>query len=64
MYEDVWVCMGEQVWTLETVELEALVSRLDAEMELELEAVRGRYARKRQPILDAMHLKRKRQQNF
>ncbi|RVE54507.1 hypothetical protein evm_000992 [Chilo suppressalis] len=45
-------------------ELEARVSRLDAEMEAEIEQLRARYTRKRQPILDAIHLKRKRQQNF
>ncbi|XP_028172444.1 serine/threonine-protein kinase 3 isoform X2 [Ostrinia furnacalis] len=49
---------------LSVVELEARVSRLDAEMEAEIEQLRARYTRKRQPILDAIHLKRKRQQNF
>ncbi|CAB3239467.1 unnamed protein product [Arctia plantaginis] len=45
-------------------ELEARVARLDAEMEADIEQLRSRYNRKRQPILDAIHLKRKRQQNF
>lgn len=45
-------------------ELEARMARLDAEMEAEIEQLRARYSRKRQPILDAIHLKRKRQQNF
>lgn len=45
-------------------ELEARVSRLDAAMEADIEQLRARYNRKRQPILDAIHLKRKRQQNF
>ncbi|XP_026319913.1 serine/threonine-protein kinase 3 isoform X2 [Hyposmocoma kahamanoa] len=45
-------------------ELEARVARLDAEMEAEIDELRARYAKKRQPILDAMHLKRTRQQNF
>lgn len=45
-------------------ELEARMASLDAEMEAEIEQLRARYNRKRQPILDAIHLKRKRQQNF
>ncbi|XP_013177006.1 PREDICTED: serine/threonine-protein kinase 3 [Papilio xuthus] len=45
-------------------ELEARMARLDAEMEAEIEQLRARYDRKRRPILDAIHLKRKRQQNF
>lgn len=45
-------------------DLEARMSRLDAEMEAEIDQLRSRYNRKRQPILDAIHLKRKRQQNF
>ncbi|XP_049875946.1 serine/threonine-protein kinase 4 isoform X2 [Pectinophora gossypiella] len=45
-------------------ELEARMARLDAEMEAEIEQLRTRYETKRQPILDAIHLKRTRQQNF
>lgn len=45
-------------------ELEARMARLDAEMEADIEQLRARYERKRRPILDAIHLKRKRQQNF
>ncbi|XP_068626561.1 serine/threonine-protein kinase 4 isoform X2 [Battus philenor] len=45
-------------------ELEARMARLDAEMEAEIEQLRARYDLKRRPILDAIHLKRKRQQNF
>ena len=37
---------------------------LDSEMEKEIEDLRRRYNAKRQPILDAMDQKRKRQQNF
>ncbi|KAH9635730.1 hypothetical protein HF086_013838 [Spodoptera exigua] len=49
---------------LSVTELEDRVARLDAEMEADIERLRARYHRKRQPILDAIHLKRKRQQNF
>ncbi|XP_050680571.1 serine/threonine-protein kinase 4 isoform X2 [Leptidea sinapis] len=45
-------------------ELEALQSRLDVEMEAEIERLHALYDRKRRPILDAISLKRKRQQNF
>ena len=37
---------------------------LDSEMEKEIDDLRRRYQSKRQPILDAMDQKRKRQQNF
>jgi serine/threonine kinase 3 len=57
-----WLCA--QLWVLPVAELEARVSRLDAEMEAEIDTLRARYTRKRQPILDAIHLKRKRQQDF
>lgn len=53
-----------QLGYLSVGELEARMARLDAEMEAEIELLRARYNRKRQPILDAIHLKRKRQQNF
>ncbi|CAG0902185.1 unnamed protein product [Cyprideis torosa] len=45
-------------------DLEARMSSLDAAMETEIEELRRRYQAKRQPILDAMDEKRKRQQNF
>ncbi|XP_038207820.1 serine/threonine-protein kinase 3 isoform X2 [Zerene cesonia] len=45
-------------------ELEALQARLDVEMEAEIERLHAAYERKRRPILDAISLKRKRQQNF
>jgi len=37
---------------------------LDMEMEKEIEGLRARYQAKRQPILDAMEAKKRRQQNF
>lgn len=45
-------------------ELRKRKSNLDSEMESEIEELRRRYSAKRQPILDAMDAKRKRQQNF
>lgn len=58
------LCVCPQLGYLSVGELEARMARLDAEMEAEIELLRARYNRKRQPILDAIHLKRKRQQNF
>lgn len=45
-------------------ELQQRMANLDAEMEREIDELRRRYQSKRQPILDAMDQKRKRQQNF
>jgi len=45
-------------------ELTMRMGGLDSEMEKEIEDLRRRYNAKRQPILDAMDQKRKRQQNF
>jgi len=45
-------------------DLTARMSGLDSEMEKEIDDLRRRYHAKRQPILDAMDQKRKRQQNF
>lgn len=45
-------------------ELQQRMATLDAEMEREIDELRRRYQTKRQPILDAMDTKRKRQQNF
>ncbi|XP_015784237.1 serine/threonine-protein kinase 3 [Tetranychus urticae] len=45
-------------------ELRKRMANLDYEMENEIEELRRRYAAKRQPILDAIDTKRKRQQNF
>ena len=40
------------------------MAALDPEMEREIEDLRKRYQAKRQPILDAIDAKKKRQQNF
>ncbi|XP_014259773.1 serine/threonine-protein kinase 3 isoform X2 [Cimex lectularius] len=45
-------------------ELQHRMSTLDSEMEREIDELRRLYQTKRQPILDAMDQKRKRQQNF
>lgn len=45
-------------------ELKSRMANLDLEMEAEIEELQRRYAAKRQPILDAMDNKKKRQQNF
>ncbi|EEC14349.1 serine/threonine protein kinase, putative, partial [Ixodes scapularis] len=49
---------------LSNEELGQRMSSLDGEMEREIEDLRRRYQAKRQPILDAMDTKKKRQQNF
>ncbi len=40
------------------------MSSLDGDMEREIEDLRKRYQDKRQPILDAMEMKKRRQMNF
>lgn len=45
-------------------DLQQRMTSLDAEMEREIDELRRRYQTKRQPILDAMDQKKKRQQNF
>ena len=45
-------------------ELQARMSALDPEMEREIEELHKRYQAKRQPILDAIDAKKRRQQNF
>lgn len=45
-------------------ELGQRMSSLDSDMEREIEDLRRRYHAKRQPILDAMDTKKKRQQDF
>lgn len=45
-------------------QLEESLRNLDFDMEQEIDELRRRYQLKRQPILDAMDVKRKRQQNF
>ncbi|TSK31499.1 Serine/threonine-protein kinase 3 [Bagarius yarrelli] len=54
-------------WKLKNLEFEELqmrLSALDPMMEREIEELRQRYTAKRQPILDAMDAKKRRQQNF
>lgn len=45
-------------------ELQQRMANLDAEMEREIDELRRRYQTKRQPIIDALNTKRRRQQNF
>ncbi|XP_043566775.1 serine/threonine-protein kinase 3/4-like [Chiloscyllium plagiosum] len=49
-------------WSVE--ELQRRLSSLDPTMEQEIEEIRQRYQAKRQPILDAIDAKKRRQQNF
>lgn len=44
-------------------DLQTRMNSLDSEMEREIDDLRRRYMAKRQPILDAMDTKRKRQQS-
>ena len=55
---------GLQLKFLSFDELHMRMTNLDSEMEREIFELRRRYQAKRQPILDAMEQKRKRQQNF
>lgn len=45
-------------------ELRLRLSSLDPQMEQEIEEIRQCYQAKRQPILDAIEAKKRRQQNF
>ncbi|GFR63381.1 serine/threonine-protein kinase 3 [Elysia marginata] len=54
----------EQLRNLSVEDLELRLTDLDPEMEREIEELRARYQAKRQPILDAIDAKKKRQQNF
>ncbi|CAK6974482.1 serine/threonine-protein kinase 4-like [Scomber scombrus] len=49
-------------WTVE--ELRLRLASLDPQMEQEIEQIHQRYQTKRQPILDAIEAKKRRQQNF
>ncbi|KAI9546688.1 Serine/threonine-protein kinase 4 [Dissostichus eleginoides] len=49
-------------WTVE--ELRLRLASLEPQMEQEIEEIRQRYQTKRQPILDAIEAKKRRQQNF
>jgi len=53
-----------QLHNLSFEDLQMRMSALDPEMEQEIEELRKRYQAKRQPILDAIDVKKKRQQNF
>ena len=53
-----------QLKVLSYEELQGRLATLDTEMEREIEELRRRYQAKRQPILDAMDTKKRRQQNF
>uniref|UniRef100_A0A8C4XBT2 Serine/threonine-protein kinase 3 n=1 Tax=Erpetoichthys calabaricus TaxID=27687 RepID=A0A8C4XBT2_ERPCA len=65
---DEWVYPQHLSWTalknLSFEELQMRLSALDPMMEREIEELRQRYTAKRQPILDAMDAKKRRQQNF
>ena len=53
-----------QLRNLAYEDLEMRLSDLDPEMEREIDELRARYQAKRQPILEAIDAKKKRQQNF
>lgn len=53
-----------QLHSLDYKELEQRLADLDPEMEREIEELRARYQAKRQPILEAIDAKKKRQPNF
>ena len=53
-----------QLKNLDFEELQMRLTALDPMMEREIEELRQRYTAKRQPILDAMDAKKRRQQNF
>ncbi|XP_077788954.1 serine/threonine-protein kinase 3 isoform X4 [Podarcis muralis] len=54
----------KQLKNLSLEELQMRLKALDPMMEREIEELRQRYTAKRQPILDAMDAKKRRQQNF
>lgn len=51
-----------KTWSVD--ELQRRLSALDPMMEQEIEEIRQKYQSKRQPILDAIEAKKRRQQNF
>lgn len=57
-------CSAAQLKNLDFEELQMRLTALDPMMEREIEELRQRYTAKRQPILDAMDAKKRRQQNF
>ena len=60
----IFISFSWQLGNLTYEELQQRMSALDPEMEREIEDLRKRYQAKRQPILDAIDAKKKRQQNF
>lgn len=56
--------LSKQLKNLSLEELQMRLKALDPMMEREIEELRQRYTAKRQPILDAMDAKKRRQQNF
>lgn len=66
LWQSSWVslCLVKQLKNLDFEELQMRLSALDPMMEREIEELRQRYTAKRQPILDAMDAKKRRQQNF
>ncbi|CAG0915319.1 unnamed protein product [Notodromas monacha] len=63
-FEDLEATLRNNLSYLTYEDLEVRMQALDGEMEQEIDELRRRYQAKRQPILDAMDQKRKRQQNF
>lgn len=59
-----YLCAVTQLKNLDFEELQMRLTALDPMMEREIEELRQRYTAKRQPILDAMDAKKRRQQNF
>lgn len=55
------VCGQMRSWSVE--ELRRRLASLDPQMEQEIEEIRQRYQAKRQPILDAIEAKKRRQKN-
>jgi len=58
------ISLHHQLRNLAYDELERRLSALDPEMEREIDELRARFHAKRQPILEAIDAKKKRQQNF
>lgn len=53
-----------QIRSLSVEELRSRLASLDPQMDQEIEEIHQRYEAKRQPILDAIEAKKRRQQNF
>ena len=58
------ILLSFQLKNLSFEELTSRMASLDTEMEKEIEELRSRYLAKRQPILEAMDAKKRRQPNF